>query len=226
MKLSILAHAAWQPTAETPKPDVSWIPALQRRRLSPLDRTACALAHECLNAAGFTTEEPAMVLASRYGEIGILAGILTSIHDRAPVSPTVFSGSVHHTALGHLSILRHDHAPSCAVAAGPATFAAGWWETFCLAEAKPQTPVLLIAAEDEFPRDFLELAPAPGFGPGGCAFLLVPDTGHHPSVTLAPDGPGATAATPEALLSWLAAPASELRLSLPTGALLCQSTRP
>lgn len=221
--LSIAAWSAWD--SDHGMPELSWIPSLQRRRLSPLDRVACQLARECFDRAATPPDAPAMVLASRLGELCVLARILESIRLREPVSPASFGGSVHHAALGHLSILSKNRMPARAVAAGPATFAAGFWETFCMAEAHPDASVLLLAVEDTFPTPFLGDACEFSGGASGLGILLAPGAlPGRPTMTLSVERGGAPA-SPEALLAWLRAPDNDLTFALPSGALRCLATR-
>lgn len=222
--LSIAAWSAWDSDQGTP--ELPWIPSLQRRRLSPLDRVACQLARECFERAAMPSDASAMVLASRLGELCVLARILESIRLREPVSPANFGGSVHHAALGHLSILNKNRMPARAVSAGPSTFAAGFWETFCMAEAHPGAPVLLLAVEDTFPTPFLGDACNFSGGASGLGILLAPEAlPGLPALTISVEGDGAPA-SPEALLAWLRAPDNNLTLALPSGVLRCLATRP
>lgn len=206
--LRLVASASWAPGADGALPGCPDIPPMLRRRFSALSRIFAHLGAEVLGKAGIAASEPALVLASRHGEIDVLARILGQIERKEPVSPTHFSASVHHTALGHFSLAHGNRRPARAVAAGDRTWDAGWLEAFCLSQAHPDLPVLLVFAEDAFPDD-LPLSDGFRQPPGGRAFLLAPgepvatDLG---TVALEPRR-AAEAVGPAALDAWIADPA-------------------
>lgn len=173
LTLDLAAHATWSPTPELAQPACTDIPAMMRRRFSMMARLCIETGGKVLAEAGIAASEPALVLASRHGEIDVLHRILGQILSREPVSPTHFSNSVHHTPLGYFSLAHANRHPARAVSAGMRTWEAGWLEAFCLAQAQPELPILLLYAEDVFP----EMLGIEGFSEAqarGEAFLLLP----------------------------------------------------
>jgi predicted hotdog family 3-hydroxylacyl-ACP dehydratase len=174
LALDIAGFAGWKAEPGQELPACSQIPPLLRRRFSALSRIVTHLGTEALRASGMEPSRPNLVLASRHGEIDVLSKILDQIHAAVPVSPTQFSSSVHHTSLAHFSLAFSNRQPARAVSAGSATWDAGWLEAFCLAQAHPNDPVLLIFAEDMFPDGFPGLDEFHRTQARGCSFLLVP----------------------------------------------------
>lgn len=105
-------------------PDVSFIPPLVRRRLSPLQKLYFALAStvegERLAASA--------VFASRDGEDSLTRRIVESFNDDGSVSPHRFSASVYNAAPGLWSVHTKNRAPYTAIAAGDGTLEAGLLE--------------------------------------------------------------------------------------------------
>ena len=90
----------WKATEETPKPDVSFVPSLARRRLTEVERAAIAVAWRVR-----PEEEVPVVFASRWGEIGVTAKLMRQFHEEGEMSPAGFSASVHNAAPGAFSLL-------------------------------------------------------------------------------------------------------------------------
>ena len=113
--------ADWQAWSQQPSvlaasnaaPDVSFLPAMQRRRLSRLARMAfsvgwpLAQGHEALP----------LVFASRHGETPRTFDILSDLAASQPLSPTQFSLSVHNAVIGLWSIMRGETSEMTAIAA-------------------------------------------------------------------------------------------------------------
>lgn len=94
------------------QPDVSALPAMQRRRLSRLARMAFHVAWPLSEAH----PQLPMVFASRHGETPRTLTILTDLAHGEPLSPTQFSLSVHNAIIGLWSIQRGDHSEMTAIA--------------------------------------------------------------------------------------------------------------
>lgn len=110
------AIAAWTVLSPGTVPDVSFVPPLVRRRLSPLQRVFFALAH-AVGAEG----EGAVVFASRDGEDTLTRRIVDDFHADGSVSPHRFSSSVYNAAPGLWSVFTKNRAPYTAIAAGDDT---------------------------------------------------------------------------------------------------------
>lgn len=149
--MKILVEENWD-GADGAKPDVSFIPAMERRRLTALEKAALAVAHAAL--ARLAEQEGAeaaralpVVFASRWGEIGTTLKLIRQMHDEGEMSPAGFANSVHNAAPGHLSLLTQNHSPYTAVAAGGATREAGLLEASTIPGR-----VLFIFAEEATPE--------------------------------------------------------------------------
>ena len=92
---------AWRTWAKEPKrlegqeyPDARFLPALLRRRCNPLARTLLTAAFACCDE-DTPAAEPRTVFASRHGSINDSIGMLFNVSQRRPISPALFSHTVH-----------------------------------------------------------------------------------------------------------------------------------
>ena len=135
-RLRILAARRLKPGEP---PDVSFVPPLQRRRLSPLQRIFFHLAH-------FEGQPPPrnVVFASRDGEDTLTRRIVEDFQADGSASPQRFSTSVYNAAPGLWSVLTGNRAPYTAVAAGRETVARGVYEAI----HSGISPTLFVYAEE------------------------------------------------------------------------------
>ena len=149
--MKIIAEVEWAATEAEPKPDVSFVPAMERRRLTGVEKAALAVARAALVKAGLVNADGRsdipVVFASRWGEIGTTIKLMRQFHEEGEMSPAGFSNSVHNATPGHLSLLLKNTAPYTAVAAGPDSYAMGLLE----ATTYPGK-VLFVYAEEETPE--------------------------------------------------------------------------
>ena len=127
--------------------DVSFLPAMKRRRLSALSRLSLRLAHSV--APKF---QGACVFGSQHGELVTTQGLLQSIVDADVMSPAGFSSSVHNTAVGLHSINSQNTAPCTSIAAGCDSLAMCFIEAYSLLEQAPVDEVLIVFADDNVPE--------------------------------------------------------------------------
>lgn len=149
--MKVLAKVEWTATDAAPKPDVSFVPAMERRRLTSVERAALSVAHRALREySSRLSSSPSLqlpvVFASRWGEIGTTLRLMEQMHAEGEMSPAGFSNSVHNAAPGHLSLLTGNKAPYTAIAAGADTYEMGLLE----ASTYPGR-VLFIYAEEDTP---------------------------------------------------------------------------
>ena len=150
------------------QPDVSFLPALQRRRLSRLARMAMHVAWPLAEQHGALP----LIFASRHGETPRTLSILQDLAVNEPLSPTQFSLSVHNAIIGQWSILRGDTSEMTAMAAeGDGLEAAVLEAAALLAEGAPA--VLLMIAEETQPALYAPFIDDVPF-PYALALLLVP----------------------------------------------------
>lgn len=138
-----VARAEWSESESTPKPDVSFVPPMERRRLTLLERAALSVAWKIYPHG----EQIPVVFASRWGEIGTTLKLMRQMHDEGEMSPAGFSNSVHNAAPGHLSLLTKNKAPYTAISAGAETYEMGMLE----ASTYPGK-VLFVYAEESTPE--------------------------------------------------------------------------
>ena len=190
---------AWTAWARSPvvltaeaEPDVSFLPAMQRRRLSRLARMAFAVATPLVEG------QPAMplVYASRHGETPRTFAILSDLAREEALSPTQFSLSVHNAIIGLWSILQNDTSEMTALAAeGDGLEHAVMEAALLLGEGAPA--VLLVIAEDQPPAAYQPWISDVCF-PYAVALLLKP--GHGWQLNLSPaNGEAAAGEWPHAL---------------------------
>ncbi len=138
----IEAFASWRATADTPKPDVSFVPPMERRRLTGVERAALSVAWQVRSEGDIP-----VVFASRWGEIGVTAKLMQQFHADGEMSPAGFSASVHNATPGAFSLLTKNHAPYTAIAARARSLEAGLLEALAL-----KRPVVFVYAEEATPE--------------------------------------------------------------------------
>ncbi|MGN0887063.1 MAG: beta-ketoacyl synthase chain length factor [Candidatus Spyradenecus sp.] len=160
--LAIRRVATWPDL--TQKPDLTFVPPLQRRRLSRLQAIAFHLAHELTDdLPPSLTERLPIIFGSRTGEDTLSRRIVADFHATGEVSPARFSTSVYNAAPGLYSIFAHNTAPYTAIAAGADTPACSLLEALMTAG-----PRLWILADEPGTPDacaigaLLDDTPAPG----------------------------------------------------------------
>ena len=141
--VKILAQAEWRATPEDPKPDVSFVPPMERRRLTGVERAALSVARKVYPEG----EEVPVVFASRWGEIGTTVKLMRQCHDDGEMSPAGFSASVHNAAPGAFSLLMKNRAPYTAIAARGRSREMGWLEATSL-----KGRVVFVYAEEDTPE--------------------------------------------------------------------------
>ena len=141
--VKILAQAEWRATPEDPKPDVSFVPPMERRRLTGVERAALSVARKVYPEG----EEVPVVFASRWGEIGTTVKLMRQCHDDGEMSPAGFSASVHNAAPGAFSLLMKNRAPYTAIAARGRSREMGWLEATSM-----KGWVVFVYAEEDTPE--------------------------------------------------------------------------
>jgi len=167
---------AWSRQSERPavsdsQPDVNFLPAMQRRRLSPLARMAFSVAWPLADAHGAPLP---LVFMSRHGETPRTFGLLSDVSAEEALSPTQFSLSVHNAIIGQWSIMRGDKSEMTALAGeGDGLEHAVLEAQMLLADGAPA--VLLVIAEDTPPAAYAQWITDVPF-PYAVALLLKPGT--------------------------------------------------
>ncbi len=158
-----IEFAVWRPTEAAEKPDVSFVPPMERRRLTGMERAALATAWQVKSA-----QEVPLVFTSRWGEIGVTAKLMKQFHADGEMSPAGFSASVHNAAPGAFSLLTKNRAPYTAIAARERSLEAGLLEALAL-----RAEVVCVYAEEATPELYAGVFPD---AQTGCsvAFRLMP----------------------------------------------------
>lgn len=167
---------AWRAWARTPQPlghegcpDVQFLPALMRRRCSPLARIMLTAAF-----AGCPPAERAQVrtvFASRHGNINESIPMLDRLAEAQPISPTKFSHTVHNAQAGLFSIATENRQASSSIAAQQNTFSCGYLEALAHLQRDPGRDVLLVMADIPLAPTFAKLVDEP-IAAYGLALLL------------------------------------------------------
>lgn len=164
-------HDFFSPHPEGEIPDVSFLPAMQRRKISALTKMALSGAEKTLGGK----KDICVVFASRFGEWGQTLKQIHRYIDEGEISPTGFGFSVHNTAVGLLSILKEFHKPYTAISAGNNTFDAGIIESATMLTHEQE--VLFIYAGETVPQAYIKAFAGSSYRPMAIALLL----GREPS---------------------------------------------
>ncbi len=144
LTFSILDWKAWTP-AHDAQPDVSVIPPMLRRRLSPIGRAALSVIMPLAEIHGAMP----LVYVSRHGDLNRTLGLLEDLAKGEPLSPTAFSLSVHNATAGLFSIQQGLTLNITALSGGSRELVSGLLESLGLCNA--QTPQVLCVFCDEAP---------------------------------------------------------------------------
>ncbi|APW43109.1 beta-ketoacyl synthase chain length factor [Rhodoferax saidenbachensis] len=130
-------------------PALTEMPAMMRRRLSPLGRYACQVAWWCQQQP----DSAPLVFASRYGDAAHTLTLLKELVQGQSLSPTAFSLSVHNAFSAVYGIARGHTGNALAVSAGRASVGAALVEAAALlADGAPD--VLIVFYEAPLPQHY------------------------------------------------------------------------
>jgi hypothetical protein len=159
-------HESWRSWADAPgalgvegSPVARFLPAMLRRRCSPLARMMLTAAFECCEEAELANV--ATVFASRHGNINESVGMFDRLARREALSPTRFSHTVHNAQAGLFSIAAGNRQASSSLSAGEESFACGYLEALTFLERAPERPVLLVTADAPLCDTFAPLVREP-----------------------------------------------------------------
>ncbi len=229
MKASLLRWSAWAPGIEslaaweawakapaplpaTGSPDAKFLPAMLRRRCTPLTRTMLTAAFGCAEPDELARLRT--VFASRHGSINESIGLLENVVRREKLSPATFSHTVHNAQAGLFSIAAGNRAASSSLSAQEDSWTAAWIEALCFLERDPREPILVVIGDVPLADTFAPLV-AEAAVPYAFA-VQVAAAGRGPAVELelaSLDSPGlATPSWPPALefLRWWLSPEQSL----------------
>ncbi len=133
--------------------DVGFLPAMQRRRLSPLARAACAVAWRSRSKSG----DMPSVFCSNHGESQYYFEMLEDIAGAETVSPSRFSQCVHNAIAGLSSFHSASFLPYVALAGGTEGLFSAFLEAGGMLLDVPQ--VLVVWYEQPLPDAYLPYLP-------------------------------------------------------------------
>lgn len=204
-----------QPLEREGRPEASFLPAMLRRRCSPLTRIMLTTAFDC--CAPEERAEARTVFASRHGNINESIDMLERLALRRPLSPLRFSHTVHNAQAGLFSIAVGNRRASSSVAAQEDTFACGFLEALLHLEREPERPVLLVTADVPLYPTFAALVDECVASYGLALLLTARGEGTPVGFGGASDGPPVSPGSwPDAMefLRWLLAGEPRLRLGI------------
>ncbi len=150
-------------------PDVKAIPAMLRRRLSPLGKMALSTAIPLLKE---TDSGVPTVLVSRHGDLHRTVNLLQDLAAGESLSPTHFSLSVHNAIGGLLSIARKDTSSMTALACGFDDISTALLEAQAILTEQDCKQVLCLIYDEPLPALYQQQQPALPDHAYAVAFLL------------------------------------------------------
>lgn len=103
-------------------PKLDFVPAMQRRRLSPFAKIALYVANKTLEHDVSTNNSLPIIFSSHHGDIHKTSILLENLADEEMLSPTAFALSVHNAVPSLYSILTNNKGAINAIAAGQDSF--------------------------------------------------------------------------------------------------------
>lgn len=168
--------SAWQAWAESPRPlepdghpEARFLPAMIRRRCSPLTRIMLTAAFGCVPEP--ERARVRTVFASRHGSVNESIGLLHAIVRGERISPAVFSHTVHNAQAGLYCMATGNQQASSSLAARRDTFGCGYLESLAHLEREPDRPVLYVIGDVGLAPTFADMLERP-FGSYAVALLL------------------------------------------------------
>ncbi|OWV24316.1 hypothetical protein B7982_00945 [Fibrobacter sp. UWB2] len=171
-KVFIERLASFVPTEARPKPDVSFVPMLTRRRLSYISRMVVLVSDQVSRDNEGNKLTPCKVtFASQFGEISQQLKISQTLLDTGMVSPAHFSLSVFNASIANASILETNTAGYSAVFSGKDAFTTGLTDCIAALESESADTRTFIFADELIPETYAPVAGVP-YPNAVCAIAL------------------------------------------------------
>lgn len=171
-KIFIERLASFMPTEARPKPDVSFVPMLTRRRLSYISRMVVLVSDQVSRDNEGNKLTPCKVtFASQFGEISQQLKISQTLLDTGMVSPAHFSLSVFNASIANASILETNTAGYSAVFSGKDAFTTGLTDCIAALESESTDTRTFIFADELIPETYAPVAGVP-YPNAVCAIAL------------------------------------------------------
>ena len=175
MKLYIESFSSWSASEQLETddktqvksstwPTLKFVPAMQRRRLSPFAKIALYTAENALSALPDSAEPLAasgqlsvskqvdIVFSSRHGDLHKTAELLTDLTADQDISPTAFSTSVHNAVPGLYSILKQNKQAINAISAGKDSFFYAFVDAYARLKSGRSNKLVIVHADRELPE--------------------------------------------------------------------------
>lgn len=152
------------------KLDLSYLPAMLRRRLSPLARAAVHVAWQCL---GDDSQTP-VIFSSVYGESDRTYGLTEAVASGESVSPAAFSLSVHNAIAGQFTIARQVTAETTCLSPSGGGVLPALLEAQGVLQEGHHDQVLVVFYDQPLPALYRASVPGPS-GLLACALLITRD---------------------------------------------------
>ena len=136
-------------------PKLEFVPAMQRRRLSPFAKIALYTAENALSAQSAPSElseQIDIVFSSRHGDLHKTAELLTELTADQDISPTAFSTSVHNAVPGLYSILKQNKQAINAISAGKDSFFYALVDAYARLKSGRTNKLLIVHVDRELPE--------------------------------------------------------------------------
>jgi hypothetical protein len=159
---NLVTQDDWRAWAQQPQstlgdnmPDVSALPAMQRRRMNRMAR----MCYTVVQAIEGSADVP-QIYCSRHGDLSRSTQLLHALAENEPLSSTSFGLSVHNAAGAATSILQGNRQAITSIAAGKDGVRHAFYEVLShLAEH----PSVVLVVYDEVVPDFYQIADTPVF---------------------------------------------------------------
>ena len=133
-------------------PNLDFIPAMQRRRLSPFAKIALSVTHKTL---ANTTQSLPIIFSSRHGDLHKTSDLLADLVDENALSPTAFGLSVHNAIPSLFSILTTNKKAINAIAAGKDSFFMALIDAYSRLKSGVTDKILFIHADQKLPETYI-----------------------------------------------------------------------
>ena len=133
-------------------PKLDFIPAMQRRRLSPFAKIALYVANK---TAEHNEKSLPIIFSSRHGDLHKTSTLLADLSTETTLSPTAFSLSVHNAIPSLYSILTDNKQALNAISAGKDTFFCSLVDAYARLTSGIAERILFIHADQQLPETYL-----------------------------------------------------------------------
>ncbi len=133
-------------------PKLAFVPAMQRRRLSPFAKMALKVANDSIIDV---VQDLPIVFSSRHGDLPKTSTLLADLADKNAISPTAFGLSVHNAIPSLFSILTNNKQAINAISAGQDSFMMALVDAYARLKSGLADEILFIHADQKLPETYL-----------------------------------------------------------------------